>query len=66
MDVSTAHGVRGLKPKSSLEEAKKVFDARAIRLHPDQLRRVAEMMATGALTEEQAETLSRQILGCVA
>jgi hypothetical protein len=32
----------------------------------DLLKRAAEMMATGALTEEQAKTLSRRILESVA
>jgi hypothetical protein len=35
MDVSTAYAVLGLKPDSSLDEAKEVFDARANRLQPE-------------------------------
>ncbi|HYO18831.1 MAG TPA: hypothetical protein VES02_09240 [Dermatophilaceae bacterium] len=34
--------------------------------HFDLLRRATQMMATGALTEDQARTLSRQILTSVA
>jgi len=34
--------------------------------HLDLLRRAAQMMSTGALTGDQAVTLSRQILGSVA
>jgi uncharacterized membrane protein YhaH (DUF805 family) len=39
MDVTTAYAVLRLKPESSLDEAGKVFDAQAVRLDPERVKR---------------------------
>ena len=51
MDVSAAYSVLRLKPESSLDEAKKVFDARVIRLQPDRVGRSLRPAAESALVE---------------
>jgi DnaJ-class molecular chaperone len=51
MDVSTAYAVLGLKPDSSLDEAKKVFDARANRLQPERVKASLQPAAKSAMAE---------------
>jgi hypothetical protein len=51
MDVSTAYAVLGLKPDPSLDEAKKVFDARANRLQPERAKASLQPAAKSAVAE---------------
>ena len=51
MDVSTADAVLGLKPDPSLDEAKKVFDARANRLQPERAKASLQPAAKSAVAE---------------
>jgi uncharacterized membrane protein YhaH (DUF805 family) len=51
MDVTTAYAVLRLKPESSLDEAGKVFDAQAIRLDPERVRRSLRPAAVSKMAQ---------------
>jgi uncharacterized membrane protein YhaH (DUF805 family) len=51
MDVNTAYAVLRLKPESSLDEAGKVFDAQAIRLDPERVKRSLRPAAVSKMTQ---------------
>ena len=51
MDLRTAYAVLGLKPESSLDEAERLFDARAVRLDPNRVNRSLRPAAELAMAE---------------
>jgi len=51
MDVSSAYAFLGLKPESSLDEARKVFEVRALQLRSDRFKGSLRPAAESAMAE---------------